>query len=181
MRGRARFLLALLLLPVVLAGCSDDDDADADAGADSASVAEETSSSTSTTAASSTSTAEPTTTTPPANGPIVLTGAAVVPGPGDPDGTGRAVVRLVPERNEVCYELSVSRIDPATGAQLRRGRAGQAAESVLTLRSPADGPVTTCAAADAILIADLQAAPADFAVVVTNETYPNGALRGQLR
>ena len=104
-----------------------------------------------------------------------------MPGPGDPDGTGTASVRLVPERNEVCYELAVGKIDPATGAQLRRGRAGQPAETVLTLRSPADGPVSTCAAADAILMADLQAAPADFAIVVTNETYPNGALRGQLR
>ncbi|MCA1850177.1 MAG: CHRD domain-containing protein, partial [Acidobacteria bacterium] len=33
-----------------------------------------------------------------------LTGAAEVPGPGDPDGTGTAVITLNQGQNEVCFE-----------------------------------------------------------------------------
>ncbi len=38
-----------------------------------------------------------------------LTGAAEVPGPGDPDGTGRGEFRIHAKSGEVCYELSVKR------------------------------------------------------------------------
>ena len=35
-----------------------------------------------------------------------LTGAAEVPGPGDPDGTGTALITLNQGQNEVCFELT---------------------------------------------------------------------------
>ena len=35
-----------------------------------------------------------------------LTGAAEVPGPGDPDGGGTVQVTLNPDKNEVCYDLN---------------------------------------------------------------------------
>ncbi len=41
---------------------------------------------------------------------IRLTGAAEVPGPGDPDGTGTARLTLNPGKNQVCYELTVDKI-----------------------------------------------------------------------
>jgi CHRD domain len=47
-----------------------------------------------------------------------LTGAAEVPGPGDPDGTGRAEIRIHAPRGEVCYALTVKNITPATSAQI---------------------------------------------------------------
>src|SRR5918994_2015232 len=45
-----------------------------------------------------------------------LTGAAEIPGPGDPDGTGAATITLNHGRAEVCFELTVANIAPATAA-----------------------------------------------------------------
>ena len=39
-----------------------------------------------------------------------LTGAAEVPGPGDPDGGGTVQVTLNTDKNEVCYDLTVTRL-----------------------------------------------------------------------
>jgi hypothetical protein len=105
-----------------------------------------------------------------------------VPGPGDADGSGTIVVRYS-ATNDVCYDLTVKDIDPPTAVQLRRGRAGVAGDVALALKAPAEGSrtVSACTAADAVLLADLQAAPADFHVLVSSETFPKGALRGQLR
>ena len=47
-----------------------------------------------------------------------LTGEAEVPGPGDPDGSGEASVRLNPGRGEVCFDLTVQGIEPATAAHI---------------------------------------------------------------
>src|SRR5688572_3191903 len=52
-----------------------------------------------------------------------LTGAAEVPGPGDPDGAGTATIRLNQGKKQVCYELSVSNIAAATLAHIHRGGA----------------------------------------------------------
>ena len=46
-----------------------------------------------------------------------LTGAAEVPGPGDPDGSGTAEITLVGINDQACYELTVSAIGPATAAR----------------------------------------------------------------
>lgn len=174
---RIRLFLAAPLVLLALAGCSGDDEKPASSG----STAESSTSSTptSTTVAPGSTTSSSVAPAPAAG--IALTGAAVVPGPGDADGSGTVVVRLVPERSEVCYELTARNIDPAIGAQLRRGRTGQVGETVLAFKAPTGGSVSSCAAADAVLVADLQASPGDFHVLVLNETFPKGALRGQLR
>jgi hypothetical protein len=49
-----------------------------------------------------------------------MTGEKEVPGPGDPNGFGRAVVILVAPNN-VCYALTAHDIAPATGAHIHRG------------------------------------------------------------
>ena len=49
-----------------------------------------------------------------------LDGASEVPGPGDPDGTGTASVRINPGQNQLCYSISVSNIAPATAAHVWR-------------------------------------------------------------
>ena len=38
---------------------------------------------------------------------VALTGAAERPGPGDPDGSGTATLRLNPGQEEVCFTLTV--------------------------------------------------------------------------
>jgi len=47
-----------------------------------------------------------------------LSGTAEVPGPGDPDGSGTASIRLNLGKREVCFELTASNIEPATAAHI---------------------------------------------------------------
>jgi hypothetical protein len=112
---------------------------------------------------------------------VALTGAAEVPGPGDPDGTGRAVIRLNQGQGEVCFELTVSNIAPATAAHIHSGAAGVAGDVVVTLTPPpTDGSSKGCVSAGADLIKDIRQNPGNFYVNVHNADFPDGAVRGQL-
>jgi CHRD domain len=109
-----------------------------------------------------------------------LTGAAEVPGPGDPDGTGTASVTVRPGIAEVCYTLEVEGIEPATAAHVHFGEAGTAGPVVVTLEAPSDGDSAGCAPASRRLVAQIFAHPERYYVNVHNAEYPAGALRGQL-
>src|SRR5215510_12889968 len=54
-----------------------------------------------------------------------LTGAAEVPGPGDPQGSGSVQVTLDPNKGEECYELRVENIQEATAAHIHEGAVGE--------------------------------------------------------
>jgi hypothetical protein len=62
----------------------------------------------------------------------VLTGEQEVPGPGDPNGIGKAEVKVF--ETKVCYKLEVKRIKPATAAHIHKGRRGVAGDVVVTLK-----------------------------------------------
>ena len=110
-----------------------------------------------------------------------LTGAAEVPEPGDPDGTGRAVIKLNQGKGEVCFELTVSNIASATAAHIHSGAAGVAGGVVVTLTpAPSDGSSEGCVTASADLIKDIRQNPGNFYVNVHNADFPDGAVRGQL-
>ena len=112
-----------------------------------------------------------------------LTGAAEVPGPGDPDGSGTAVIRLNPGQEEVCFELSVSNITlPATGAHIHVGSATQFGGVVVGLVPPgASGTSSGCVSADRDLIKAIMQNPENYYVNVhTVPLYGAGAVRGQL-
>ena len=110
-----------------------------------------------------------------------LTGAAEVPGPGDPDGGGSAVITLNQGQNEVCFELTVTNIAPATLAHIHVGAAGAAGDAVVTLTPPpTEGSSKGCVSASAELIKDIRQNPANYYVNVHNAEFPDGAVRGQL-
>lgn len=110
-----------------------------------------------------------------------LAGAAEVPGPGDADGTGTAEVTVDVPNKKVCYELTVSGIEPATMAHIHLGAAGVAGGIVVTLDAPADGSSEGCVEnVDANLVARIMARPSQYYVNVHNGPFPSGALRGQL-
>lgn len=110
----------------------------------------------------------------------LMTGAAEVPGPGDPDGFGVAIVKVDPSTDTVCWLLAVRRIQlPATAAHIHRGARGVAGPVVIPLTAPNALGVsfgcTTNAAAD-----DIAANPSAYYVNVHTPDFPAGAIRGQL-
>jgi len=109
-----------------------------------------------------------------------LTGAAEVPGPGDTDGGGSAVITLNQGQNEVCFELTVSNIAAATLAHIHSGAAGVAGPVVVTLTPPTEGSSKGCVSAGADQIKDIRQNPQNFYVNVHNADFPDGAVRGQL-
>ncbi len=109
-----------------------------------------------------------------------LTGAAEVPGPGDPDGRGFAFVRWNVDNGLICYNVFVQRIAPATAAHIHVGDENTAGPVVQPLEPPTDGYSAGCVDNDA-LAAALDANPDDYYVNVHNPEYPAGAVRGQLR
>jgi hypothetical protein len=111
-----------------------------------------------------------------------LTGAAEVPGPGDPDGSGTASLTLNPGLEQVCFELSVSNIAlPATGAHIHIGTADVAGPVVVPLTAPdASGTSSGCVHADRDLILAILQNPEGYYVNVHSTEFPAGAVRGQL-
>jgi hypothetical protein len=108
-----------------------------------------------------------------------LTGAAEVPGPGDPKGSGTVQVTLNPDTGEVCYELSVANIQEATAAHIHKAM-GQEGPVTVALEAPKTGSVKGCTKADAPVIIAISQDPAGYYVNVHNAAFPKGAVRGQL-
>jgi hypothetical protein len=109
-----------------------------------------------------------------------LTGAAEVPGPGDTDGGGAAMVNVDTDKGEACYELTATGIAPAAAAHIHKGAAGASGPPVLMLSAPASGSSKACAAVDKAVAQDLLQNPANYYVNYHNAEFPGGAVRGQL-
>jgi hypothetical protein len=107
-----------------------------------------------------------------------LTGEQEVPGPGDPNGVGHAVVEVFDA--EVCYTLEVRRIKPATAAHIHLGFRGEAGPVVVPLNPPTDGSSSGCVAVPRALSLELKEHPGRYYVNVHNKPFPDGAIRGQL-
>ena len=113
-----------------------------------------------------------------------LTGAAEVPVPGDPDGSGTATVWLNHGQGRVCWEISVSDIQPVMAAHIHVAPAGVPGPVVVPLFPPlpdADGFSSGCIEdVSRDLIKAIIQNPEGYYVNVHNAAFPAGALRGQL-
>jgi len=109
-----------------------------------------------------------------------LTGAAEVPGPGDPDGSGAASITINQDQGRLCYELTVSGIAAATAAHVHVAPVGVAGPIVVPLEAPADGNSSGCVDVSKDLAGAIRKAPQNYYVNVHNAEYPAGAVRGQL-
>jgi hypothetical protein len=107
-----------------------------------------------------------------------LTGEQEVPGPGDKDGSGNAMVKV--HKAKVCYALEVKRIKPATAAHIHLGFRGEAGPIVAELEAPTDGSSKGCVAVPRALSLGLKEHPSRYYVNVHNKPFPEGAIRGQL-
>ena len=113
---------------------------------------------------------------------VALTGAAERPGPGDPDGSGTATLRLNPGQEEVCFTLTVENIGlPATGAHIHVGDVETFGPVVVGLTPPdATGTSSGCVTADRDLLRSILRDPDGYYVNVHTSAFMAGAVRGQL-
>lgn len=110
-----------------------------------------------------------------------MSGDQEVPHKGDPDGKGHTKVTLNTEKNEVCAEIHVAYIQPATAAHIHEGDKGVAGPVVVPLPTPnQDGYAQGCVALDHEKVKQISQNPSHFYVNVHNAEYPDGAVRGQL-
>ena len=117
-----------------------------------------------------------------------LSGAREVPGPGDPDGRGRAGVKLA--GGKACFVLRWSGIAAPTRAHIHIGRAGVPGAIVVPFFEPGTNAaslpdtlssVAGCVPVDPALAGRIAKHPGDFYVNIHNAEFPGGAIRGQLR
>jgi CHRD domain len=111
-----------------------------------------------------------------------LTGAAEVPGPGDPDGSGTATFRLNPGQGKVCFVVTAAKIVlPATGAHIHTGAAGAAGGILVALTPPdATGISGGCVSAPRATVKAILKTPSNYYANVHTSDFSNGAIRGQL-
>jgi hypothetical protein len=116
-----------------------------------------------------------------------LKGAREVPGPGDPDGRGRAFVRLA--GGKACFLLQWSRISAPVAAHIHKGRAGVAGPVVVPFFQPGANAaslpdtlssVAGCVDVDRGLAGRIASNPRAFYVNIHTAEFPDGAVRGQL-
>jgi CHRD domain len=114
-----------------------------------------------------------------------LTGAAEVPGPGDADASGTALITLNQGQGQVCFELSWAGIDGTVfAAHIHVGPAGVAGPVVVPLfvgvaLSGTDS-ASGCVSASEELIKAIRHDPANYYVNIHSDVFPAGAIRGQL-
>jgi hypothetical protein len=112
-----------------------------------------------------------------------LSGAEEVPPPGDADGAGEAYITLNHGLGEVCFEVYVSNIAPATAAHIHEAPEGKAGPKVLEFSPPSNGFSQGCmTGVSKDLIQRMLQNPSEFYVNIHNAEFvsPKGAVRGQL-
>jgi hypothetical protein len=112
---------------------------------------------------------------------VTLTGAAEVPGPGDPDGSGTYTLTVNPGQKRVCYDATIAGITAPTAAHIHKGSATVAGPVFIGLGTPPLGTSSACFPATSRQLAQIIAKPQDYYVNVhTVPLYAAGAIRGQL-
>ncbi len=118
----------------------------------------------------------------------VMSGGNVVSKDGDADsgdrnGYGSATI-IVLGIDSLCYAVLVDLIDTPTAMHIHERLAGSNGSVVIPLTAPDSGDpgaISGCITEiDPALLRQLRATPARFYVNVHNNTFPGGAIRGQL-
>ena len=109
-----------------------------------------------------------------------LSAEDIGPQPGDPDGGGEAVITLDREKNQVCVDITVEKVDDINAAHLHAGTVKNGGPIVVPLPEPKDDEIKGCVDVPAQVITNIRRAPGDFFVNVRSRENPGGAVRGQL-
>lgn len=116
-----------------------------------------------------------------------LKGKNEVPGPGDPDGGGRIALFLKAEKQRACLELELEAVDSVVAARVHKGPAGEQGPSKLVLfkdQAGLDGNGSFNGCVKKVkkrLLKSIAANPQDYYVNLFTRSYPEGAVRGQLK
>jgi hypothetical protein len=102
----------------------------------------------------------------------------------DPDGSGKAEIRVNRAKKRVCYEIRVKNIDGVMMAHIHAGSKSVAAGPIkvtLFQNSPSGSKFEGCAKnVSKALISKILKHPANYYVNVHTMDFPGGAIRGQL-
>lgn len=115
-----------------------------------------------------------------------LTGAAEVPGPGDTNASGTALITLNHGQGEVCFDLTWADIDGTViAAHVHAAPAGVAGPVVVPLfiGSSLSGTDSASGCVSGVredLIKAIRNDPGNYYVNVHSTVFPAGAIRGQL-
>ena len=102
-------------------------------------------------------------------------------GVGDPNGKGSFSGTF--DGGQLCYGLTVGNIEDPVAAHIHRAKAGRNGDVVVTLEHPASGDPgasSACTAVSSGLADQIRSNPKRFYVNVHTESFPGGAIRGQL-
>jgi hypothetical protein len=108
-----------------------------------------------------------------------LSGAAEVPGPGDPDGYGTASLGVRKPDELLCFKIQVHNIGAVTAAHVHQGTSDVSGPVVINLDVATNG-LNACITADKTVVKAVFAHPEQYYINVHNAEFPAGALRGQL-
>jgi hypothetical protein len=116
-----------------------------------------------------------------------MNGKQVVPaGSGAPNGKGNAAFKVRAKRQRLCFEITFRRTQGPVRGYIFRGKRGQEPPNpnkpAVTLFGELEAsPVAGCVPVNQKRLKRLKNKPRRFHVVLVNERYPEGAVRGQLR
>jgi len=107
----------------------------------------------------------------------ILSGAAVVPPPGDPNGHGVAIVTL--KAGQVCAQVATDNLGQISEVHIHQGPAGVSGNPVVDITPTLSGP--SCVAAPQAVITGIRAHSARYYIQAHTFDFAGGAVRGQLQ
>ena len=109
-------------------------------------------------------------------------GANERPGPGDPDGVGRAVVIIDDDTNTICIYTQFANLDPVTGYHIHVAPPTAPGPVVVPFRPPTSQQSSECRVVeDEALLDNIAANPQQYYVNLHTGPFGPGAIRGQLQ
>jgi hypothetical protein len=113
---------------------------------------------------------------------VALRPPAPSPFASTPGASGQAAVTVLPDRGELCVELTVAGLSQPTAAHLHEATGVGGDEVILALKAPpsGDSTVDTCVSASTRVLERIERSPSRFSISVKTATFPDGALRGPL-
>jgi hypothetical protein len=109
-------------------------------------------------------------------------GANERPGPGDPDGVGRAVITINDAANTICVATQFANLDPVTGYHIHVAPPESPGPIVIPFSAPTSQNDYQCKVVEnEALLDNIAANPQQYYINLHTTAYPGGAIRGQLQ